>query len=139
VAISKQYLDYLLGQLAGLGGMTSRRMFGGLGLYSGGTFFGLVYKERLYFRTDDSTRPEYEARGSEGFQPRANVKNAQMTYYTVPAEVLEDEDELVRWARKAVTAAVAKELAKTTAKKPAQKPAKAPAVKPARKPAKGVR
>lgn len=139
MAISKQYLDYLLGQLAGLGGMTSRRMFGGLGLYSGGTFFGLVYKERLYFRTDDSTRPEYEARGSEGFQPRANVKNAQMTYYTVPAEVLEDEDELVRWARKAVTAAVAKELAKTTAKKPAQKPAKAPAVKPARKPAKGVR
>jgi DNA transformation protein len=118
VAISKQYLDYLLGQLAGLGGVTSRRMFGGLGLYSGGLFFGLVYKERLYFRTDDSTRPEYEARGSEGFQPRANVKNAQMTYYTVPAEVLEDEDELVRWARKAVTAAVAKELAKTTAKKP---------------------
>ena len=108
MAVSKQYLDYLLGQLKGLGGVEARRMFGGLGLYSRGTFFGLLYKERLYFKTDESTRPEYEARGSEGFQPRPGVK-AQMTYYTVPAEVLEDEDELVQWAQKAVTAALAKE------------------------------
>jgi len=112
MAVSKQYLDYLLGQLKGLGGLEARRMFGGLGLYSRGTFFGLLYKERLYFKTDDSTRPEYEARGSEGFRPRANLKNMKMRYYTVPAEVLEDEDELVRWAHKAVTAALAKEVAK---------------------------
>jgi DNA transformation protein len=120
MAVSKQYLDYLLGQLEGLGGISSRRMFGGFGFYSGGIFFGLVYEERLYFRTDDSTRPEYEARGSEGFQPRAKVKNKKASYYTVPAEVLEDEDELVRWARKAVTAAVAQELARKPAKKSAK-------------------
>ncbi|MBS0421824.1 MAG: TfoX/Sxy family protein [Proteobacteria bacterium] len=95
----------MLGQLAGLGGLEARRMFGGLGLYSRGTFFGLLYKERLYFKTDDSTRPEYEARGSEAFRPRANLKKAKLTYYSVPAEVLEDEDELVRWAKKAVAAA----------------------------------
>jgi DNA transformation protein len=105
MVVSKQYLDYLIGQLAGLGGLEARRMFGGVGLYSRGTFFGLLYKEKLYFKTDDSTRPEYEARGSEGFRPRANLKNAKMTYYTVPAEVLEDEDELVRWAKKAVAVA----------------------------------
>ena len=120
MAVSKQYLDYLLGQLKGLGGVEARRMFGGLGLYSRGTFFGLLYKDRLYFKTDDSTRPEYEARGSEGFQPRPGVR-VQMTYYTVPAEVLEDEDELVRWAQKAVTAALAKEAAKEPAKKPPPK------------------
>src|SRR3954447_19985501 len=111
MAVSKQYLEYLLGQLQGLGGVEARRMFGGLGLYSRGTFFGLLYKDRLYFKTDESTRPEYEARGSEGFQPRPGVK-VQMTYYTVPAEVLEDEDELVRWAQKAVTVALAKEVGK---------------------------
>jgi TfoX/Sxy family transcriptional regulator of competence genes len=43
----------------------------------------------------------------------------KMTYYTVPAEVLEDEDEVVSWARKAVTAAMAKESAKQVVKKPA--------------------
>jgi DNA transformation protein len=114
MAVSKQYLEYLLEQLKGLGGVEARRMFGGLGLYSRGTFFGLLYKDRLYFKTDESTRPEYEARGSEGFRPRPGV-NVQMTYYTVPAEVLEDEDELVQWAQKAVTAALAKEASKRTA------------------------
>jgi DNA transformation protein len=111
MAVSKQYLEYLLGQLEGLGRLSSRRMFGGVGFYSGGVFFGLLYKERLYFRTDDSTRPEYEARGSEGFRPpRAKTKRIKMTptYYTVPEEVLEDDAELVRWARKSVGAALAK-------------------------------
>ncbi len=116
MAVSKQYLDYLLGQLKGLGGLSSRRMFGGLGLYSNGIFFGLLYRERLYFKTDDTTRPEYEARGSEGFRPRENVAYMKMTYYTVPAEVLEDEDEVVQWARKAVTAARVKVSAKRVAK-----------------------
>ena len=120
MAVSRQYLDYLLGQLNGLGGVEARRMFGGLGLYSRGTFFGLLYKERLYFKTDDTTRPEYEARGCEGFNPRADLKSAKMTYYTVPAEVLEDDDEVVQWARKAVTAALTKEIAKGTGAKAAE-------------------
>jgi DNA transformation protein len=129
MAASKQYLDYLVGQLEGVGHLSVRRMFGGVGIYSGGIFFGLVYKERLYFKTDDATRPEYEARGSEGFRPRANLKGMKMTYYTVPAEVLEDEDEVVRWARNAVGAALAKELAKEVAKKRGKTPGKTRAKK----------
>jgi DNA transformation protein len=126
MAVSKQYLDYLLGQLEGLGRLSARRMFGGVGLYCGGIFFGLLYKERLYFKTDDTTRPEYEARGSEGFRPRANIRQLKMTYYTVPAEVLEDEDELVTWARKAVAAALAKESArKATTESASKAPKKA--------------
>jgi DNA transformation protein len=106
--LSKQYLEYIIEQLQGLGGLTTRRMFGGAGLYSNGVFFGLLYKDRLYFKTDDATRPEYEARGSEGFRPRANTTGIKMTYYAVPADVLEDNDELVKWARKSVAAALAK-------------------------------
>jgi TfoX/Sxy family transcriptional regulator of competence genes len=48
----------------------------------------------------------------------------KITYYTVPAEVLEDEDEVVRWARKAVAAALANESAKEVAKTLAKKPRK---------------
>jgi DNA transformation protein len=124
MAVSRQYLDYLVGQLEGVGRLSVRRMFGGVGFYSGGIFFGLVYKERLYFKTDDATRPEYEARGSEGFRPRANLKGMKMTYYTVPAEVLEDEDELVKWARKGVAAALAKEPVKEVAKERRKTPGK---------------
>jgi len=113
MAISEQFLEYILEQLQGLGRLTSRRMFSGAGLYSDGLFFGLLYKDRLYFKTEDSTRPEYEERGSEGFRPRPNTARLQMRYYTVPAEVLEDSQELVKWARQAVAVALASEQAKS--------------------------
>lgn len=114
MAISKQFVDYVIEQLQGLERVTSRRMFSGVGLYSDGLFFGLLYHERLYFKTDDATRPEYEARGSEGFRPPRpkNLGPVKMRYYTVPAEVLEDNEELVKWARKAKAVALASENAK---------------------------
>ena len=118
VAISKQFVEYVLEQLQALERLTSRRMFSGVGLYSGGLFFGLLYNERLYFKTDDTTRPEYESRGSEGFCPRPNLERVRMTYYSVPADILEDADELVKWARQATAVALATENAK-----PAKKPA----------------
>ncbi len=105
--VSSQYLDFILEQLQGVGGLVSRRMFSGVGLYSDGVFFGLLYKDRLYFKTDDSTRPNYEARGSEGFlPPRTDLRQIRMSYYTVPADILEDREELVRWARQATEAAM---------------------------------
>ena len=112
MAISKQFVEYVLEQLQGLERLTSRRMFSGVGLYSGGLFFGLLYHDRLYFKTDDTTRPQYEARGSEGFCPRPSLARVKMTYYTVPAEVLEDAEELVKWARQATAAALTSEKAK---------------------------
>ena len=119
MAISKQFVDYVLEQLQGLGRLTSRRMFSGVGLYNGGLFFGLLYNERLYFKTDDATRPTYQARGSEGFcPPRPKAASLKTTYYTVPADVLEDADELVKWARQATAVALATENAKPP-KKPA--------------------
>jgi DNA transformation protein and related proteins len=121
--ISAQFVEYILEQLQGLGQLSSRRMFSGVGLYSGEIFFGLLYHERLYFKTDDSTRPEYEARGSEGFRPRANIQRMKMNYYTVPADILEDGDELVRWARKAVQAALSSKMEKVTRpRRPARQP-----------------
>jgi DNA transformation protein len=116
MAISKQFVEYVIEQLQGLERLTSRRMFSGVGLYSDGLFFGLLYHERLYFKTDDTTRPEYEARGSEGFRPRPNLARIKMRYYTVPADVLEDAEELVKWARQAKAVALASENAKPAKK-----------------------
>jgi len=108
MAKSNQFLDYVIEQLQGLERLTSRRMFGGAGLYKDDIFFGLIYKDRLYFKTDEATRPAYEARGGEPFRPRpqfASLKSA--AYYTVPADVLEDSEELTSWARRSVIAALA--------------------------------
>jgi len=114
---SNQYLDYVLEQLQSLERLISRRMFGGAGLYCDDVFFGLIYKDRLYFRTDDTTRADYEARGGEAFRPRPKFTALKAAYYTVPADVLEDSEELVQWARKAVAAAVASQAAKAASKK----------------------
>ena len=48
MSVQAQYLAWVLGQLAGLGGVGTRRMFGGVGLYSGELFFGLIDDDTLF-------------------------------------------------------------------------------------------
>jgi len=102
---NKDYLQYVLEQLAGLQGAVSRRMFGGAGLYHEELFFGLIMRDTLYFRVNDANRPDYEALGMSRFQPYANRPHLSFNYYEVPAHVLEDSDELVVWARRSLQAA----------------------------------
>lgn len=94
--------DFVLDQLDALEGVTCRAMFGGHGLYCGRIFFGIIYKERLFFRTTEATRPEYERRGMQPFRPNSN--QTLQRYYEVPADVLEDRGILVEWARRALGA-----------------------------------
>ena len=94
------FKDFVLDQLDALEGVTCRAMFGGHGLYCGKNFFGILYKERLFFRVTDATRQEYEHRGMEPFRP--NTNQTLQRYYEVPADVLEDRWALVEWARRAI-------------------------------------
>ena len=90
-------------QLSGLRGVVCRAMFGGYGLYRGSTFFGIIFRGRLYFKTRDETRRRYEQAGMKPFHPSA--KQTLKNYYEVPADVLEAPEELVVWAREAVRVA----------------------------------
>ena len=103
-AVSDDYLQFVLDQLAALGVVRARRMFGGAGLYRGDEFFGIVHGDALYFKVDETTRAEYERAGSEPFRPFAN-RATTLQYFLVPAEVLEDSGELCSWARRAVLVA----------------------------------
>jgi DNA transformation protein len=95
------FKDYVLDQLGALG-VTARAMFGGHGLYRGPEFFGILHQGRLYFRTDAITRTDYVARGMSPFQP--NPRQTLVTYYEVPADVLDDTEILASWARAALGA-----------------------------------
>ena len=109
MSVSADYLAYVIDQLTSFGRVASRRMFGGVGLYSGELFFGLIADDTLFFKVDDSNRPDYTTRGCKPFQPFPDDPEAySMSYFEVPADVLEDPDELMLWARKAVAAAQAK-------------------------------
>jgi DNA transformation protein len=97
-------------------------MFGAVGLYCEGVFFGLIDDDTLFFKVGDETRTEYESRGMKPFRPYADRPEVSMTYFTVPVDVLDDAEELVSWARRAVK--IAASVAK---KKPARKtPQKTP-------------
>jgi DNA transformation protein len=102
MAVTEDFCRYVLEQLDDLGQVRSRRMFGALGLYCDGAFFGLVSSDVLYFRVGDSNRGDYEARGMSRFRPYPDRPHLSMNYYEVPAEVLEDAEECILWARRSV-------------------------------------
>jgi DNA transformation protein len=93
------FLEYVLDQLRGLERVEARRMFGAHGLYQAGTFFAIVADGRLYFKTDEESRAEYERRGMGPFRP--TEKQTLKTYYEVPVDVLEDDEALCLWALRA--------------------------------------
>ena len=107
--VSREYLDYIADQLKPFGPVTMKRMFGGAGLYHQGAFFGLVADDVLYFKVNDTNKADYEAAGSGPFKPFGTYA---MSYYEVPADVLEDPDELGLWARKAFEAVEKKMIKK---------------------------
>jgi DNA transformation protein len=96
------FKEFVIDQLSGPGAVVSRAMFGGYGLYREQAFFGIIFKGRLYFKTDPSTQLRYRERGMKPFKPSA--KQTLKNYYEVPAEVVEDADELMLWSEEAVRA-----------------------------------
>src|SRR5690242_17797897 len=93
MAVSEQYLDYVVDQLGCIGEVASKRMFGGVGLYYDGLFFGLIAEDVLFFKVDDHNRPDYESAGAKPFQPYGEGSYS-MSYFEVPVDVLEDIDRL---------------------------------------------
>jgi DNA transformation protein len=122
MAVQAQYLSYVLEQLAGLERVSTRRMFGAVGLYCGELFFGLIDDDTLFFKTGESNAAEYQARKMPRFMPPANRPLGPMGYHQVPADIIEDGESLVAWARKAVEVALAARAKPRTArKKPASR------------------
>lgn len=115
--------EFLCDQLRDWAPVTARRLFGGWGIYDGAVMFGLLARDAIYFRVDGMNRPQYEIAG--GAKPftyaMRNGKILEMAYCEVPAAILDDTEELARWADAARAAALRAKAAKPTKrpKKPA--------------------
>ena len=99
MAVSAEYRAFVEDQLGRVFPVRTRRMFGGLGIYSGDRFFAVADDDVLYFKVDDETRPRYEKRRMRPFNPMGTPMNG---YWQVPAGVLEDVEALGEWAEEAV-------------------------------------
>lgn len=99
----QDFIDYLLGDLfRELDGVSTKNMFGGIGLYLDGSIFGFTGPDgELMFKVDDTNREDYENLGGEQFvyTGHKNKGPVAMPYYTVPAEIIEDPERLADWAR----------------------------------------
>jgi DNA transformation protein len=109
--VSSQYLEYVLDQLSCIGPVVHKRMFGGIGFYFDGLFFGLIDDDVTYLKVDDQTRARYQKAGAVGFDPYKDGRPS-VGYFSLPVTVLEDQDELRTWAREAVEAARRKSQSK---------------------------
>jgi len=102
---STAFATFVVDQLSELEDVTARSMFGGIGLYCGGVFFGVIARDVLYFKTDDLSRPAYARLGMKPFMPYGKKGSGLHRYFSVPLDVLESPPALTDWARAAVAAA----------------------------------
>ena len=120
---------HVLELLADWGGVSARRMFSGHGLYRYGVIFGLIIRDTLYLRVDERSRADFAAAGSQPFRYRRGpakngpAKEVEISgYMECPPDVLEDAEDMVRWATRALAAAAAAKSAKSARpKRPPQK------------------
>ena len=103
---SDSFADFLREQLAGVGHVTLRRMFGKTGVFCDGLMLAMVRDDALYFRVDDDNRALFKE--AESVPPLSYEKKGDtidLSFWRAPERLFDEPDELVTWARVALAAA----------------------------------
>ena len=103
---SDSFAEFLSEQLAPLGRVTMRRMFGKTGVFCDGLMLGMVTDNTLYFRVDDDNRAAFKEAAS--FPPlnyRKQGGTIDLSFWRAPERLFDEPDEFVTWARSALAAA----------------------------------
>src|SRR6266567_5857251 len=103
---SDGFVEFLRDQLAPVGCITMRRMFGKTGVFCDGFMLAMVRDNTLYFRVDDDNRATFKE--AECFPPLNYEKKGSsidLSFWRAPERLFDEPDELVAWARVAMAAA----------------------------------
>jgi DNA transformation protein and related proteins len=103
---SDSFAEFLREQLAPLGRVTMRRMFGKTGVFCDGLMFGMVTDNTLYLRVDDGNRAAFKE--AEALPPLNYEKGGiiiDLSFWRAPERLFDEPEELVEWARIALAAA----------------------------------
>jgi len=103
---SDSFAEFLREQLAPLGRLTMRRMFGKTGVFCDGVMLAMVADNTLYFRVDDDNRDVFEE--AKSFLPLNYEKKGatiDLSFWRAPERLFDEPDELVSWAQAALSAA----------------------------------
>jgi len=85
----------LMKKLDTMEGITSKKMFGGYGIFHEKKMFGIISaKSEIFFKVNETTQAEYEAKGA--------VRHSRMPYFTVPDKILSNKKNAISWAKKSI-------------------------------------
>jgi DNA transformation protein and related proteins len=103
---SDSFAEFLREQLAPIGHITTRRMFGKTGVFCDGLMLGMVADNMLYLRVDDGNRDAFkEAEVTPPLTYRKRSSTIDLSFWRAPERLFDQPDELVSWARIALQAA----------------------------------
>jgi DNA transformation protein len=103
---SAAFAEFLREQLAPLGQVTLRKMFGKTGVFCDGVMLGMVTDNTLYFRVDELSRSSFKE--AESYPPLNYVKKGcviDLSFWRAPERLFDDSVEFIAWARAALAAA----------------------------------
>lgn len=106
MAVTDEQIAFVTDLFADIGPVTTRKMFGGLGIYTHGTIFAVLMSDgSLKLKGSGDMAQAFEA---AGWQPwtytRKDGAGAAMPYWTIPDPLLDEPDEICQWARRAIDA-----------------------------------
>ena len=87
--------ELLLEKLIQIDGITTKKMFGGHGIFHDNKMFGLIdSKGGAFFNANETNVDDYLSLGSH--------KHSKMPYYSIPESVFTDFEKLEDWAKKSI-------------------------------------
>jgi DNA transformation protein len=106
MAASIEFATFLCDELAPLGFVTTRRMFGKTGVFCEGVMFGMVTEDVLYLRVDRQNQEAFkEAEASPPLSYRKHGRTIDLSFWRAPDRLFDEHEELIAWARAALAAA----------------------------------
>ena len=109
MAVDERDLSEFAQQMAPLGPVRYKKMFGGAGFWIGEHMFAIYAEGSFMFRADAVNAPQFTARGIGPWEPGMmkprNGRVVSMPYYAIPDEVMSDPQLLLQWGQEAAAAA----------------------------------
>ena len=103
---SDGFAEFLREQLAPLGRITMRGMFGKTGVFCDGLMLGMVTENTLYFRVDEHNRETFkEAASLPPLNYEKQGRTIDLSFWRAPERLFDEPDELLAWGRAALAAA----------------------------------
>ena len=105
MGFTPEFRQYVEEKLSAVKPIQTKPMFGGVGIYAESLFFALIAEDKLYFKANDTNKSDFEARGMDQFYPYDSP--TPMHYWELPADVLNNPEELEVWMDKSLAVATA--------------------------------